>query len=237
MTCARLSRLLPVLALLLAALGPFAAAPAAAQTIWSATLTAQEFFSGAPDEGIGCSNSTAAINPAVGCNSSAVLTDDDITFGGVTYDVIDFLHVDEGNPGLVFSINKTIPDGHINSLVLVVGGRKFALADGVALSNDYTNDQVEWVGVSNPFTHGVGVRVSLGVRPLGTPWVEGGDGYLNVIFDPAPGPVTGYDVHYTASRTALPNAPTGANPAAGWVAVPATADSPTRASTCSPSMA
>ena len=74
---ARLSRL-PVLALLLGALGLFAAAPAQAQSqIWSATLTVDE------DAGrLGCDTSRATQD-----DCSAALTDDDFEYNGVTYRV------------------------------------------------------------------------------------------------------------------------------------------------------
>ena len=75
---ARFSLLLPALALLLGALGLFAAAPAAAQTTyWSATLTVDQtttYF--------GCDN-----NDDDHDNCSVALDDDDFTFGGKTYAV------------------------------------------------------------------------------------------------------------------------------------------------------
>ena len=88
---------LPVLALLLAALGTLAAAPAQAQTtVWSATLTAVYDYT---------KQSKMLVSPALCvaintgrtmhsvadhsrfCTPSAALTDDDFTFGGATYSI------------------------------------------------------------------------------------------------------------------------------------------------------
>ncbi len=71
---------LPVLALLLGALGLFAAAPAQAQSqIWSATLTVDE------DDGyFGCDNSEATQD---NCSSSSVLSEDEFTYNGINYQV------------------------------------------------------------------------------------------------------------------------------------------------------
>ena len=80
---ARLSLLLPVLALLLGAFGLFAAAPAEAQTtIWSATLTVDGKDGNFDAVERGCSNVLASID-----NCSRVLTDDDFTIQGTTYAV------------------------------------------------------------------------------------------------------------------------------------------------------
>ena len=64
--------------------------------------------------------------------------------------------------------------------------------------------------------------VSLERLALAPPAAKPYDGYLNVLRKPAPGPVTDYDVHYTASSTVAPDAPVGVDPATGWVAVAGT---------------
>ena len=76
----RFSLLLPVLALLLGALGLFHGAPAEAQTIvWSATLTVQD--RGGSNRG--CGNSDAGKE----CSSTSVLTDDDFTISGTVWEI------------------------------------------------------------------------------------------------------------------------------------------------------
>ena len=82
---ARLFRLLPVLALLLGALGLFAAAPAQAQPttpIWSATLTVKGPLE---DVDVGCSNTVTGKE----CSSASVLTDDDFTLSGTSWEITD----------------------------------------------------------------------------------------------------------------------------------------------------
>ena len=72
---ARLFRRLPALALLL---GLFAAAPAQAQTVWSATLTPKALLvAGVIDDGFGCVSGQAGAE----CSSTSVLTDDDFSLG------------------------------------------------------------------------------------------------------------------------------------------------------------
>ena len=76
----RLSLLLPVLALLLGALGLFHGAPAEAQTtVWSATLTVAD--RGGSNRG--CSNVEAGKE----CSSTSVLTDDDFTISGTVWEI------------------------------------------------------------------------------------------------------------------------------------------------------
>ena len=87
---------LPVLALLLGALGLFAAAPAQAQSqIWSATLTVDE------DSGyFGCSNAEATQD---NCSSSTVLSEDEFTYNGNNYKVVG-LYWDSANDTLDFLV-------------------------------------------------------------------------------------------------------------------------------------
>ena len=87
---------LPVLALLLGALGLFAAAPAQAQSqIWSATLTVDE------DSGyFGCSNAEATQD---NCSSSTVLSEDEFTYNGNNYKVVG-LSWDSANDTLDFLV-------------------------------------------------------------------------------------------------------------------------------------
>ena len=94
-----------VLAALLGALFLLNAVPAAAQTtVWSATLTAKDLLASIL---IGCDNTGTS---GLECSLTSVLTDDDFTHNGVTYDVR-IVENTPGNGDLRIVLNKDIPGG------------------------------------------------------------------------------------------------------------------------------
>ena len=122
-----------MLAILLGALSPFAAAPARAQsttiTLWSATLTADQV-----DIYFGCDNSDQDHD---NCSSSSVLSDDDFTYASTTYMVAD-LYWDSSANFLVFgvtvggtSLSFSAAKAALSSLTLNVDGTAFAVSDAV----------------------------------------------------------------------------------------------------------
>ncbi len=125
--------LLPVLALLLGALGLFAAAPAAAQTpIWSATLTVGR-------DGIYFGCEVAATQ--VPCSSA--LTDDDFEYNGVTYQIARLSHISSTNRFLM-DIEPT-PRAKLAGLVLHLGPTRLTLGDfGVGGTHQWTGVNPQW---------------------------------------------------------------------------------------------
>ncbi|MDE0522701.1 MAG: hypothetical protein OXH79_12165 [Boseongicola sp.] len=136
LSLARLS-LLPAFVLLLAAFGSFAAAPAQAQAVWSATLTVKE-----PSGNRGCYGRTGSH----GCYTA--LDSYGFTKDSVGYDVRGlFVSTGQNNDRLLYLIlDKTIPDG-LKTLKLCVGTAGLVLSDGTS-NND--NKGVEWS--SNSFS-------------------------------------------------------------------------------------
>ncbi|MDE0194922.1 MAG: fibronectin type III domain-containing protein, partial [bacterium] len=153
---ARLLLLLPVLALLLGALLP---APAAAQTtiVWSATLTVDQF-----SVHFGCSN--GVLLELDNCSSSTVLTKDEFTYRGTTYQIQDLYWASNrlyfGLTGRSGAVLKTA----LGSLTLNVDGRQLA----VRHASQFT-DQVAWdFDPATDWTDGQKVRLSL-TEPDGLP--------------------------------------------------------------------
>ena len=131
--------LLPVLALLLGALGLFAAAPAQAQTtVWSATLTVDL---DADPRYRGCDNVAPAMDQC-----SMALTDDDFVFEGVTYQV-NRLFVNSSNGRLTLEVDPDAGSNlaglklHLGTVQLTVG-EDVRLSFGRALS--FANSGVTW---------------------------------------------------------------------------------------------
>ena len=221
---------LPALALLLAAFGTLAGAPAQAQTtVWSATLT------------VGHTIIPLRLNPgnfrlhrpAYGLLSvddllcrRTQLTDDEFTFGGVTYSRSGVLSLpNKRRPATHRELrhlpfDQAIPDSLYNSpLELVVGGQKLPLADAsryfyqfqqrrLFVAGSYAAGHLGW-------TVGQQVRVSL-EYPTPSPGVQKRDRMLRVLWKGSRA-ATGYDVHYTASATVAGNAAAGSDAATGWV--------------------
>ena len=168
--------------------------------------------------GSGCSDASSRADSH--CEPSGALTDDDFSYRGVATSIHT---INYGSTGLVVTFGSNLPEGYLDGLVLVVGNQRFPLADkDFGDSSGFENNHTQLTPPSRASTVGNRVRVSLKRFALGALTVHPYDGYLNFFWRPAPGPVTGYDVHYTASRTAAPNARVGANPATGWAAVPGT---------------
>ena len=133
----RLSRLLPVLALLLGALGLFAAAPAQAQTtVWSATLTVDQ---ASLYHGCGYLGMDAC---------SSALTEDEFSYGGTDYTIKSVVR--SGHLWLVFESPVT-PQGAktgLTGLTLTVGtgatARTYSVADAFVLTVGGALDGLRW---------------------------------------------------------------------------------------------
>ena len=125
------------------------AAPAQAQTeIWSATLTPQDLGSGA----LGC-NSTA-INTAVECSNTDVLSDNDFTLGSTEHTIgIIELGVDE-----TLQITSTRVFTDADTLVLVLGTTSLAFSDGITGSDGAGR---VWLSTGISWTAGTDVSVRL----------------------------------------------------------------------------
>ena len=125
---ARLFVFLPVVALLLGALGLFAAAPAQAQTtVWSATLTVDK-----DDAEYGCSNTSGGLD-----NCSTALSEDQFTHAGTTYTVDNIFWAADSNElwlniaSLTGSATKTALDG----LTLNAAGSALAVSSANTFGN------------------------------------------------------------------------------------------------------
>ena len=126
-----------------------AVTPAVQNTLWSATLTVDH---GDGDAGCG----------GVLDSCSSALTDDDFTYGGVTYRITRLSRTgsrsteDTGNGALGIEI-AGLSDTAASALTLVVGDHKFALSR-----------QAHWSSIQHPrWTDGLAVSVSL-VGPVST---------------------------------------------------------------------
>ena len=120
--CARLSLLVPVLALLLGALGLFAAVPAQAQvTVWSATLTTHDLGNSVS----GCSNAGQAGSDWY-CTRTATLSDDDFVHDGATYTV---RGIYTGSGDVTLRFTSTLPAQFVAGASLKAGTLTLALAD------------------------------------------------------------------------------------------------------------
>ena len=155
---ARLSRLLPVLALLLGALSPFAAAPAAAQDVWSATLNpVVDTFSN-----LGCySHGTDAENTA--CSDTDVLDDNDFVrvVGGsnTTYTFVRITDQSNGDLRVHFDgtgVTKTAFSG----LSFCVGTDSFAFSSAT-VTDRTSSDTSQFVWSSANLNWASGTPVSL----------------------------------------------------------------------------
>ena len=112
--------LLPALALLVGALGLFAAAPAQAQTtVWSAKLT------------VSSANRIFGCGPTVPVSCSVALTDNDFTYNGVTYTVTRVEYDDV--PDILRVGFNVVPSGQF---ILHVGGVKLSTNDDLGVSNN-----------------------------------------------------------------------------------------------------
>ena len=122
----RLSLLLPVLALLLGALGLFAATPAQAQvaTVWSATLKTVKF-----DGSLGCATGYRE-EWYHDCRNGAVLSENEFVHDGVTYKVRLAYRGVFGKFDLAFiGLEGAEAKTALSALTLHVDGRRFAVSD------------------------------------------------------------------------------------------------------------
>ncbi len=151
----RLFGSLPVLALLLTALGLLAVAPAQAQPVWSATLTVK-----APDGDRGCYGNSGAN----GCNTA--FDDNDFTHDDTDYTVHGLIVSEDqvGNRHLDLLLSKKIPDA-LKALKLCVGTTGYTLSDGTISDDEPANDDnaVRWRIAADALDWSVGntVPVSL----------------------------------------------------------------------------
>ncbi len=151
--------LLPVLALLLGALGLLAAAPAQAQTtVWSATLTVGK-------DGIYYGCEIAATQ--VPCSSA--LTDDDFEYNGRTYHIRRLSHISSTNR-FQMSTDPT-PRAKLAGLVLHLGNTRLALGDFGA------GGRYQWDNVNPQWSDGQQVAVKLTVPSLGRAGSMSVDGF------------------------------------------------------------
>ncbi len=202
---------------------PPPAPPAPPGAVWSATLTV-DAASGA----FGCDNFDAGQ-----ANCSDALTEDAFTYpdGGPTYTVTALYFV-SGHNFLHVQFDRAVPAGR---LYLNVGDRQFDSDDAGVSDNRLTGNVWQWASAGLTWTDGQ--KVTLSLSPSNLPdaptglAVTPGDGTLDLAWTAPPGPVTGYDVHYTSSAGAGDDdAASGSDPAAGWVAVSRTETDPPTAS-------
>ena len=194
---ARLSCLLPALALLFGALGLLGAAPVEAQTVvWSATLTVDE-----DSTYFGCDDGTASHD-----NCSDALTDNDFTYSGATYKVRS-LYWSSGNNQLNIDFAKNGTDlgavdiaNDLGLLTLNVGGTALAVSDAtqaqivVYWTYDPATDWTDGQSLSVSLTASISAPTNLTVTP--------GDQKLDLSWTAPSETITGYDVHYTSASTA-----------------------------------
>ena len=173
---ARLFLLLPVLALLLGALGPFAAAPAQAQTtVWSATLTVQ-----ATSNSGGCGSSTCP----------TALTQDKFTHGGIEYTIAE-ITVYFGGGELSIATNKNGAYTALSGLTLTVGSgmsaKTFKVSDAEGRNNGRTlywssNQGLSWssgdtvsLSLTAPAAKPTGLTATAGNAKVDLSWTDPSD--------------------------------------------------------------
>ena len=193
MSCARRRpALLPVLALLLGALGLFAAAPAEAQrtvTLWSAMLDVQNYdYTRAHFGhivGRGCTE-PRFVSTTYRCRGA--LTDDSFSYGGQTYRVAVLQHTNYLFSGtrrhqIDIALDRNIPAAIAQRATLVVGSTRWPLADGAVGGFSVYRNGVEdaslgangysWLGALPASGR---VRVSLEMPAPDVPYVDPGAG-------------------------------------------------------------
>ena len=207
---------LRLLALLLGALGLFAAAPAAAQTtIWSTTLE------------VDVSGKYGRFGTYSGCDDAhdgqddciATLFDNDFRFDGTTYRVTALYYAENSGTVSIF-FDKDIPSGILDEGVLVLGGTETELAFADA---EQTGKQAKWLNASFDWSDNQRIPVSLKVPTDGAPSglvATPGATQLDLQWTAPSGTVTGYHVHYTSSGSRLldgdQRAASGGTPSRAW---------------------
>ena len=126
-----------MLAALLGALLMLNSVPAAAQTnVWSATLTVKDVLA---SYSFGCENG----NSGNECSSTSVLTEDQFTHNGVTYDVTIIIQTPSLGT-LSIELNKNIPGGFA-SFTLEVGGSSIGSPASISRTDmSWANTGLSW---------------------------------------------------------------------------------------------
>ena len=143
---------LPVLALLLGALGLFAAGPAQAErtvTLWSAMLDVQSYHytqaNFGRNDGRGCRE--ARVSTTYRCRGA--LTDDSFSYGGRTYRVAELEYLTYVFSGtrrhqVNFALDGNVPAAIAQRATLVIGSTRWSLADSAVGGSDvYRNGVVD----------------------------------------------------------------------------------------------
>ena len=152
-------------------------------TVWSATLTVKDILAGLGIN-FGCSDVDAA---SVECSLTSVLTDDQFTYDGVTYDV-DAIENSPETGEVQFKLNKVIPSGFA-SFALEVNGNSVG-----SLSVSTTTGQMSWENTGLSWSEGDTVSLRLVEGPPGPPSAP------TVMLSASPNPVAeGRPVTVTAS--------------------------------------
>ena len=105
------------------------------ETYWSATMTVQLYQT----VGTGCTNDVTGAE----CSSTSVLTDDDFTYGGVTYKITELRWV-LGASTFVFALDKAIPKELIEIASLYVDGTAYPLSGASRRTISVTNDALDF---------------------------------------------------------------------------------------------
>ena len=187
-----LFRILPVLTLVLGTLSLFHATPAQAQNIWSATLTVTNVAEGFS---VGCDTDDG--NTRTACSSTSVLTDNDFTVGGTSFEIYS-LHQDHNNNRVELFFANTNVATALDSYSFYVDAKELPFASGTHVLG---GNSVEW---PHPNNWKVGDKVSLRIGPpifatltslTGSTSTDGtnfgGTLTLNPTFEP-------YTINYTA---------------------------------------
>ena len=191
--------LLPALALLLGALGLFAAAPAQAQntvTLWSAMLDVQNYdYTRAHFGhivGRGCTE-PRFVSTTYRCRGA--LTDDSFSYGGQTYRVAvlqstSYLFSGTRRNQIDIALDRNIPAAIAQRATLVVGSTRWSLADGAVGGFSVYRNGVEDASLGengyswlDSLPASGRVRVSLEMPAPGVPSVDGGAG-RNTVWSP-----------------------------------------------------
>ncbi len=224
-TPARLSRLLPALALLLGAFGLLAAAPAQAQDVWSAKLNpVTDGFSN-----LGC----VGVEDGTACSDSDVLEGDDgddFVHNTVTYTIKRI--TDQANGDLrVHFAGTGVTKAAFSGLNFCVGTTAFAFSSAsVSDHPGAVESRFVWSSASLSWASGTPVNLKIATScatsttPTAVPGppvglaVTPGATKLDLAWTAPSGTVSSYDVHYTSSTTVAADAAvqTG-TAAAGWV--------------------
>ena len=189
-------------------------------TVWSATLTVKGTLAGLT---FGCDNSTSGKE----CSSTSVLTEDQFTYDGVTYDITT-IRASAGK--LTFVLNGNAPSAFDSFTLEVDGSSAGSPASLTGTSMNWENTGLSWSAgdtVSLRLVEGPPGSPSAPTEPTDTDLVTPGDGKLDLSWTAPAGTVTGYDVHYTSASAddvaADEAVQTGDSPspsaADGWVAV------------------